>query len=171
MRGRARCRQSSADPWRTIRALVRAAKLIAIDASTTQMPVEAGGGEESFTAGNLPSAGTMFRQPALPELPVGRGGSRRSSIFGGSGTVVAIRLIDSNPRIDYASSGPVTFSGEVCITKSPAVPSTPYWYGSWKTSGSLSPKLLCGGGVVGVLHSKEVACHGLSVAGSPLKRL
>src|SRR5438094_107209 len=70
MGGRVRCRQSSADPSRTIKALVNAATLIARDASTTQIPVEAGGG-----------------------------------------------------------------------------------------------------GVVGVLHSREVACHGLSEAGSPQKRL
>src|SRR5579863_7254384 len=39
-----------------------------------------------------PWAGTRVRPPPLPALPLRRAGSRRSSIFGGSGTVVVIRL-------------------------------------------------------------------------------
>jgi hypothetical protein len=41
------CCQSVADPWRTIRALVKAANDMVIVASAIQMPVLAGSGERS----------------------------------------------------------------------------------------------------------------------------
>src|SRR5229473_6555899 len=85
--GKVKCRQSDAPPWRTIRALVKAAKLMVMAAKATQMPVLAGGGEESLTLRKSPLAGTIFRQPPLPEPWLGR---RSCSIFGGSWTVVAI---------------------------------------------------------------------------------
>src|SRR6266404_9496020 len=88
--GKVKCRQSDAPPWRTIRALVKAAKLMVMAAKPTQMPVLAGGGEESLTRRKSPSAGTRFRQPPFPEPWLGK---RSASIFGGSRTVVAMLLI------------------------------------------------------------------------------
>src|SRR5580658_32310 len=76
-------------PWRTINALVKAAKVMVMAARPTQMPVLAGGGEESLTRRNSPSAGARFRRPPLPEPWLGE---RSRSIFGGSLTVVAILL-------------------------------------------------------------------------------
>jgi hypothetical protein len=45
MDGNEKVRQSSDEPLRTIRALVNAANIIVMAKSTTQMPVEDGGGE------------------------------------------------------------------------------------------------------------------------------
>jgi hypothetical protein len=103
-------------PCRTIKALVKAAKVMVIAARPTQMPVLAGGGEEFLTWRKSPLAGVKFRQPPLPEPWLGEG-SR--SIFGGSWTVVAILLLSSgkeasqtrdywvadNPSVAFALSG------------------------------------------------------------------
>jgi hypothetical protein len=43
--GKVKCRQSRDPPLRTIRALVKAANIIVMAKSTTQMPVEDAGGE------------------------------------------------------------------------------------------------------------------------------
>src|SRR5271155_219230 len=73
-----------------MRALVKAAKVMVIAARPTQMPVLAGGGDESLTRRESPSAGTRFRQPPLPEPWLGK---RSRSSFGGSWIVVAILLL------------------------------------------------------------------------------
>src|SRR5271167_3212344 len=83
MGGKVKCRQSSEEPWRTTIALVKAAKVIVIAASATQMPVlEAG--ELSSTAGKLPVEGVRPCHPPSSDR-VGR-----FLISGGSWTVVAI---------------------------------------------------------------------------------
>src|SRR5258708_28959261 len=90
MDGRVKCRQSTAPPLRTTRALVSAAKLMLMAQSATQIPVEAGGGAYSCTKRGSPLSGTSGRQPPLPELLRGRDGSPISSILGGSWIVVAM---------------------------------------------------------------------------------
>src|ERR1700733_8848800 len=97
MEGRLKCCQSGEAPWRTIRALVKAAKVMVMAARPTQMPVLAGGGEESFTRRKSPLVGARFCPPPLPEPRLGRWSS---SIFGGSWIVVAILL--SFPGNAYA---------------------------------------------------------------------
>src|SRR6266849_2941999 len=105
-------------PWRTIMALVKAAKLMVMAAKPTQMPVLAGGGEESLTRRKSPLAGTRFLQPPFPEPWLGK---RSGSIFGGSWTVVAILLIllreklRALPEDYFSSSGLLIFSAEICI--------------------------------------------------------
>src|SRR6266481_2378512 len=86
--GRGKVRQSSDDPLRTIRALVNAANIIVMAKSTTQMPVEDGGGEYSSATWRSSFPGTRFLQPPFPECPWS--GERCGSIFGGSGIMVAI---------------------------------------------------------------------------------
>src|SRR5580700_5269758 len=91
MLGRVRCLQSSAEPWRTIRALVKAANDMQIAASTTQIALLDGGGEWPSTTRKLPSWGTRFRQPPFADCPPsGRDRSRRGSTCGGSWTIVPI---------------------------------------------------------------------------------
>src|ERR1035438_5159615 len=110
--------QSSEEPLRTKRALVKAANIIVMANITTQMAVEDGGGEYSSVMRGSPSDGTRFLQPPLPECPSSDGWA---SICGGSGTVVAINCLSSGlkprPSNSYFSSRSVlTCSGEVCIT-------------------------------------------------------
>src|SRR5260370_35970504 len=84
-------RQYVDEPWRTVRDLVNAANEIVIAAIPTQIALLDGGGEYSSTTRKSPSEGTRFRQPPLPEFPAsGRAGRRRTSVFGGSWSVVAI---------------------------------------------------------------------------------
>ena len=74
----------SLDCLRTTNALVSAAKLMLMPQTATQIPVEAGGGAYSFTAGRSPPpSGTSGGQSPLPELPCGRPGFLISSILGG----------------------------------------------------------------------------------------
>src|SRR5580698_4114128 len=89
MEGRVKVCQSSDEPLRTTSALVKAANIMVMAKSTTQMAVEDGGGEYSSATRRLPSAGTRFRQPPWPERP----SSGKRSIFGGSGIVVAIAYL------------------------------------------------------------------------------
>jgi len=60
------CRQSKEAPWRTINALVKAAKDMQIAAMPTQIALEDGAGENWSTALRLPSAGMKSCPPELP---------------------------------------------------------------------------------------------------------
>src|SRR5215469_3003911 len=71
--GRVKWCQSGAPPLRTTRALVRAAKVIPMEARMTQIPVDAGGGAYFCKVRGKPPAGTIPRGPPLPD-------GRRSSL-------------------------------------------------------------------------------------------
>src|SRR2546430_17114163 len=79
--------------------------------TTPRFRVGAGGGTYSFPAHKPQKDETRFRPPPLPELPASLEGSRSFSIFGGSCTVVAIRLQTPITRVSItpllAQSQPV----------------------------------------------------------------
>ena len=74
-------------------------------ARPTQMPVLAGGGEESLTRRKSPSAGTRFRQPPLPEPWLGRRSSLDFRRFVDRGCHTATLLREPAALLeDYFSS-------------------------------------------------------------------
>src|SRR5436853_3044206 len=60
MIGNAKCRQSFPDPWRTIIALVNAAKVMVIAASATQMPVLEAVDSRATRRRALPEPGSLM---------------------------------------------------------------------------------------------------------------
>src|SRR5271166_6289123 len=83
------CRQSVDEPWRTISALVNAAKDMQIAAIPTQMALLEAGGEYCCATRGSPLAGTRFCPPPPPVYPAGRSGRGKISALGG-GNVVAM---------------------------------------------------------------------------------
>src|ERR1700690_665043 len=78
--GKLKACQSSDEPLRTTRALVKAANIIVMANSTTQIAVEEGGGEYFWATPRSPPGGVF--QPPIPERF--RSGSRLGPICGGS---------------------------------------------------------------------------------------
>jgi hypothetical protein len=81
MAGSVKCCQSVELPWRTIMALVNAAKVMVIAASPTHTPVREAG-ELSSTERKFPIPGGSALQPPTPDDGVF--GPREDSICGGS---------------------------------------------------------------------------------------
>src|SRR2546430_17708872 len=140
--------------------------------TTPRFRVGAGGGTYSFPAHKPQKDETRFRPPTLPELLASLEASRPFSIFGGSCTVVAIRLQTpiTNFRLRLVLRSLNLFWRGLHHIVAPRA-FNPILVGIVVNLRQLIAKIVMWRRRRGVLHSREVACHGLSGAGLPQKRL